>query len=414
MKALYALVLSITTFAPFHEAAGQSTKDPATSIDQIIEQKVAESGIVGIGAAVIVDKKLVWSKGFGYADKDNKKPFTTDTVMNIGSIAKNFTGVCLMRAVEEGLLSLDEDINRYLPFKVVNPYHPDEKITLRHLATHSSGLADRHPFYGDNYNYKGGPDEELGSFLKNYFATDGKYYSKENFLDHKPGTYYQYSNIPASLAGYIVEIVTGKKLQELGRKNIFKPLKMDRTGWSLSEIKRADHTILYEKKENLVSPIPLYTFPTYPEGGVRTTVSSLAKYFTALLNGGEYKGVRILKEESVEEMQRFQFNAANKPANMNLAKLNSGIFWATKQGATRIGHAGSDPGIKAEMLTDLNKEVGVILFTNTGLSEQDLVKYHFGIFDELYKYGVKLRDSKHQQRTRKKGSTDSTRRYRNG
>lgn len=399
MKALYTFILTLTIFAASHEAPGQPTQTSANSaiaIDKFIEQKMAESGIVGIGAAVIVDKKLLWAKGFGYADKENRKPFTVDTVMNVGSIAKNFTGVCLMKAVEEGKLSLDEDINKYLPFKVFNPYFPDEKITLRNLATHSSSLADRYPFYDDNYNYKGTPDEKLGTFLKNYFAVDGKYYSKENFLNHKPGTYYQYSNIPASLAGYIVEVVTGKKLQEYGRRYIFKPLKMDRTGWALSEIKLADHTRLYEKKGNMVSPIPLYTFPTYPEGGVRTTVSSLAKYFITLLNEGEYKGVRILKKESVREMQRFQFNPANKPENMNLAKLNSGIFWATKQGATRVGHAGTDPGIKAEMLTDLNKEVAVILFTNTGLSEQELIKYHFGIFDELFKYGVKLKQAKNR------------------
>ena len=350
-----------------------------------------EGGIVGIGAAIIVNKKVVWSKGFSYADKENKKPFTTDTIMNIGSIAKNFTGVCLMKAVEEKKLSLDEDINKYLPFKVINPYFPDEKITLRHLATHSSSLADRYPFYEDSYNYEGTPNEDLGSFLKNYFTAKGKYYAKENFLNHKPGAYYQYSNMPASLAGYIVEIATGKKLQELGKRNIFKPLKMDRTGWDLSDINLADNTKLYEKKGDAVSSIPLYTFPTYPDGGVRTTVSSLVKYFIALLNEGEYRGIRILKKESVREMQKFQFTETKKPANVNLAKLNSGIFWATKQSATRVGHAGTDPGIKAEMLSDLNKEVAVILFTNTGMNEKDLIKYHFGILDELHKYGVKVR-----------------------
>jgi len=397
MKSVITTILffSITIFA--HEVASQTANNTVASttipIDSIIEQKMNEAGIVGIGAAIIVNKELVWSKGYGYADKENKKPFTTNTIMNIGSIAKNFTGVCLMKAVEQEKLSLDEDINKYLPFSVVNPYFPEEKITLRNLATHSSSLADRYPFYTDAYNYKGTPDEDLGSFLKNYFTPEGKYYSKENFLNHKPGSYYQYSNIPAALAGYIVEVATGKTLQELARKHIFRPLKMERTGWALSEIKLADHTKLYEKEGDKVNHIQLYTHPTYPDGGVRTTVSSLAKYFIALLNDGEYKGARILKKESVKEMQRWQFNTSNKPQNMNLAKLNSGIFWATKQGATRMGHAGSDPGIKAEMLTDLNKEVAVILFTNTGLSEEELIKYHFGIFTELYKYGVKLKEA---------------------
>lgn len=398
MKFLHITVLILITVIFAREAASQSApgsvENSEVSIDAVIEQKMSESGIVGIGAAIIVDKELVWAKGYGYADKETKKPFTTDTVMNIGSIAKNFTGVCLMKAVEEKKLSLDEDINKYLPFKVVNPYFPGEKITLRNLATHTSGLIDRYPFYDDTYNYKGGPDEELGELLRNYFVPDGKYYSKENFLNHKPGSYYEYANIPASLAGYIVEIATGQKLQDYGKKHIFKPLKMKGTGWSLSEIKLADHTKLYDRKGDSLKTIPLYTFPTYPDGGIRTTVSALSKYFIALLNDGEYKGVRILRKESVREMQRFQFNASNKPENMNLARLNSGIFWATKQAATRVGHAGTDPGIKAEMLSDLNKEVGVILFTNTGLNDKDLMKYHFGIFDELYKYGMRLKKAK--------------------
>jgi CubicO group peptidase (beta-lactamase class C family) len=202
------------------------------------------------------------------------------------------------------------------------------------------------------------------------------------------------------LAGYIVEIATGQKLSQCGKKNIFGPLKMTATGWALSEVNLANHTKLYEKQGDTLKEIPLYSFPTYPEGGIRTSVSDLARYFIALLNDGEYRGVRILKKESVREMQRFQFDASNKPKNLDLARLNSGIFWATKKSVTRIGHAGSDPGIKAEMLTDLNREVGIVLFTNTGLSERDLIKYHFGIFDELYKFGLSLKSRGTSQKKR--------------
>lgn len=359
------------------------------SIDRFIEKKMKDSGIVGLAAAIIVHNKLVWTKGYGYADKENKKPFTINTLMNIGSTAKNFTGVCLMHAIEENKVSLDEDINKYLPFKVINPYFPDEKITIRNIATHTSSLADRYPFYDDTYSYTGGPDEELGSFLKNYFDPNGKYYSKENFLNKKPGSYYQYSNIPAALAGYIVELVTGKKLQEYGKEIIFKPLKMKGTGWALSEINLNNHTKLYDNSGDTLKTIPLYSFPTYPEGGVRTSVSSLSKYFIALLNEGEYNGVRILKKESVKAMQTFQFNASNKPENMNLARLNSGIFWATKMGATRIGHNGSDPGVRVFMLSDPAKEIGVVLFINTSLREEDAP---FDIYGQLYKYGMKFKN----------------------
>jgi CubicO group peptidase (beta-lactamase class C family) len=361
-----------------------------TSIDSLIESKMKESGIVGIGAAIIVNKKLVWVKGYGYADKENGKPFTTSTIMNIGSIPKNLTGACIMKAVEDNKLSLDEDINKYLPFKVINPYYPDEKITMRNLATHTSSLADRYPFYDDTYNYAGGSVEELGSFLKNYFEPNGEYYSKENFLDKKPGRYYQYSNIPAALAGYIVEQAVGKKLPEYGKQIIFNPLKMNNTSWSLSQINLANHTKLYDKKGDTLKIIPLYTFPTYPEGGIRTSVSDLAKYFAAILNDGSYNGVRILKKESVKEMKRFQFNASNEPEDLNLKGRNSGIFWATKLGATRIGHNGSDPGVRTFMLSDLTEKIGVVIFFNTTVGSEAI---YFDIYDELYKYGQKLKNA---------------------
>lgn len=397
MKTLIAILIITSTVAYPQKGQCQNAKKtfrkPASSIDSIIEKNMQESGIVGIGAAIIVNRKLVWMRGYGYADKENKIPFTPNTIMNIASISKTFTGVCLMKAVEEKKLSLDEDINRYLPFKVVNPFFPDEKVTLRSLATHTSGLADRYPFYDSTYYYGADCPEPLGEFLKNYFVPGGKYYAKENFLNHKPGTFRDYSNIAAGLAGYIVETATGRKLNGYGKKYIFNPLKMKNTGWSLAEVTLSKHSKLYNKQGDSIQFIPLYTLPTYPDGGVRTSVADLSKFFIALLNDGEYKGVRILKKESVQEMQRFQFTDANKPKNVTLAKLNSGIFWATKQGATKIGHAGSDPGVKTEMLADIFKEVGVILFTNTSLSEKELEKYHFGIFDALYNYGKELKNN---------------------
>lgn len=397
MKLLLRTLLLLTTVVYSYESVAQPAKQSIQNtmhpLDTFMERKMKEARMVGIGAAIIIDKKLVWSKGFGYADKENKLPFTPQTIMNIGSISKTFTGVCMMKAVEEKKLSLDEDINRYLPFRVINPFHPGEKITLRHIATHTSGLTDRYPLYDSTYFYGGDSPEPLGEFLKNYFVPGGKYYSTENFLNKKPGTFREYSNIAAGLAGFIVEQVTGKKLNEYSRQHIFKPLGMKSTGWFFSEINLKNHAKLYEKKGDTLQLIQLYGVTTYPDGGVRTSVEELSKFFIALLNEGEYNGVRILKKETVQEMTRFQFSANNKPENVNPEKLNSGIFWATKFGGTRMGHAGSDPGVKAEMLSDLSKEVAVILFTNTGMIDEETLKYHFPIYNEIFKYAGKLKEA---------------------
>ncbi|MEH3112483.1 serine hydrolase domain-containing protein [Pedobacter terrae] len=363
----------------------------STNIDSLITKRMAENGFVGLGAAIIIDKKVAWKKAYGFSDRQTGAAFITSTLMNIASVSKTVTGACLMKAVEQGKLSLDENINHYLPFKIHNPYFPKAKVTLRNLATHTSGLTDRYPFYTDSlyFNGKDSP-QSLGDFLRQYFMPGGQYYSKENFLNHQPGTFREYSNIGAALAGYIVEIRTGQKLDGYSKKYLFNPLKMEDTGWFLSEINLKKHTKLYEKKDNKIQEIPLYGCTTYPDGGVRSSVDDLCHFLICLLNDGKYQNKQVLKAETVNEMLRFQFDETHAPQNVKPKTLNSGIFWATKMGATRIGHNGSDPGVRVFMLSDLNKEVAVILFVNTSLSEQEENKF-FDIYEDLYRYGVELR-----------------------
>lgn len=392
LTALTALALGGTTRGALY---AQSPAVPAVpSLDSVIAQRMADAGIMGLGAAIIVDRQIVWTKGYGFANYERTRPFTPSTIMNVGSIAKPFTGVAMMRAVQDGKLALDEDINRYLPFRVVNPLRPNERITLRHLATHTSGITDRWDVYARTYHYGGDSPEPLARFLRDYFTPEGKYYARENFLDAKPGARRDYSNIGAALAGFIVERAVGEPLNVYTRKQIFAPLRMASTGWFLSEVNVANHSTLFVSQNGMTIPIPLYGGTTYPDGGVRTSVADLSKFFVALLNGGVYQGARILDAPMAAEMQRFQFTDANRPENYPAAEGNSGLFWRTKFNGQRVGHGGNDPGLQTEMLADLDGRVGVIMFLNTSLSGQD-TRASAAIFDALWQYAESLRPSKH-------------------
>lgn len=363
-------------------------------LDRFIEQHMNEAGIAGLSAAVIVDKKVVWTKGYGFADRARAVPFRPDTVINIGSISKTITGAALMHAVQEGKLSLDADINTYLPFKVINPHDPNARITLRHLATHTSGITDQWAVYESTYHY-GDEPEPLEDFLKSYFIPGEAGYSRDNFLNVKPGTHREYSNVGADLAGYIVELAVGEKLNTYTKCHFFAPLRMDNTGWFLSEIPPGKHATLYVVQDGLTIPIQLYELAT-PDGGVRTSVADLSKFFIALLNDGEYEGIRILERKSVEEMLRFQYTESNKPDNVNLTgedSVNSGIFWGTRFDVTRIGHNGSDPGVRTMMLSDLAKEVGVVIFANTSLSGEAM-RHYAAIYIELWKHAEALKNDR--------------------
>ena len=395
-EVLIATIVAVAVFASGPSRAAKRVETQPSSIsaavDSVVEQRMREGGLVGLGAAIIVNKEVVWMKGYGFADRERAIAFTPDTVMNIASISKTFTGAALMRAVQERKVSLDEDINAYLPFKVINPHFPKERITLRHLATHTSGITDRPEVYEATYHFGGAVPEALGEFLESYFTLEGNHFSKDNFLNSKPGARREYSNIGAGLAGYIVELAVNEKLNTYTNRHIFSPLGMSNSGWFLSEIPPANHARLYVAQGPRI-PIPLYEGTTYPDGGVRTSVSDLAKFFAALLNEGSYKGARILAKPLAQEMLRFQYTAANKPENVNIQgedSVNSGIFWATKYDVTRIGHNGSDPGVRTVMLADPSREVGVILFTNTSVHDEESEPY-FKIFDALWAQAVQYR-----------------------
>lgn len=382
--------MMVVAAAMFGATASAADVAPAQGIDSTIARHMEQAGIMGMGAAVIIGGKVVWTKGYGYADKEHGVPFTPSTVMNIGSISKTVTGVAMMRAAQDGKLNIDADINRYLPFKVVNPYHPGERITLRHLATHTAGIADHPTVYRDSYHFGGDATEPLGDFLKGYFVAGGATYSKDNFIDAKPGTQREYSNIGAGLAGYIIERAVGEKLSTYTKRLIFAPLKMNDSGWFLSEMPAARHATLYVAQDGITIPILPYGLTTYPDGGVRTSVADLSKFFIALLGDGAYEGARILDPAAVEEMTRFQFNPANKPANMVLNKENSGLFWATKMSVTRVGHGGSDPGLKTEMLANLQKDIGIVMFINTSLAEQDM-RHYVALYKDVWAHAEALK-----------------------
>lgn len=372
--------------APELQGAAMGSSD---GLDGFVEQQMAQTGIVGLAGAIILDREVVWMRGYGFADKQRGVPFTPDTIMNIGSISKTVTGAALMHAVQEGKLDLDTDVNEYLPFKVVNPNFPEEPITLRQLATHTSSIVDRPAVYQGAYHYGGDSPQSLGEFLVDYFSTEGKQYSPENFLNARPGRQREYSNIAAGLAGYIVEIAVEAKLDAYTKEFLFTPLGMHNTGWFLAEMDLSRHSQLYIAQDGVSIPILNYGLTTYPDGGVRTSVADLSRFFMALLNGGEYAGNRVLDADSAAQMLQFQFTESNKPDNVLLAEKNSGIFWQSMFNVTRMGHGGSDPGVQTTMLADLSGKTGVILFINTSVSGADLVKSN-AIFDALWKHAESL------------------------
>ena len=357
-----------------------SCAEKDTSLELFIHKELQSGEVPGIGVSIIIDGDILLSRGFGYADIENQVPFTDSTIMNIASISKTFIGVSMMHAVENGFLSLDDDVNKFLSFAVVNPHRPEKIITIRHLLGHRSSIIDEKTVYFSKcYNYGGDATTPLEIFLRNYLSKNGPYFSSGNFLDQDPGSEHHYSNIGSALAAHVLEKIMVKPFNILTKEIIFEPLSMENTSWFLSEMKdQSKHAKLYKKDNDKakLSEIEPYGLITYPDGGLRTSVKDLSKYLNYIMNNKPVLDNPIINETSKENMFTPDFN-------QDYAK-----FWDTKD---HIGHGGGDPGVTTSMYFDPKNKIGIILFTNTSTYGN-----FYTLLKKVYNYSIELKKASHK------------------
>ncbi|MFT5884733.1 MAG: CubicO group peptidase (beta-lactamase class C family) [Arcticibacterium sp.] len=359
--------------------------------------------IVGFSVAMANGNGPLYTKGFGYADIKTGDSYTENTIQNIASISKTLIGVALLKAQELGKLHLDDPINNYLPFKIVNPNFPEEKITIRHLSNHTSGIKDvvryelngyilkdkKNPASKRNINFRS-PNKMLPMevFFERLLSDQGKWYKKNNFYDTKAGTKFKYSNIGAALAAFVLEKATETTFVDFTEEHIFKPLGMKNTGWSFDAIDLMDHSTLYNKRQK---ELALYSLITYPDGGLRTSAINMGKYISELIKGYNSNGT-LLSIKSYSELFKsnlsnthFEERDTDNPFN---DEYDMGVFIGLSP-KEYIGHTGSDPGVASMMFFNKETNVGYYLIVNTDLKEPGIQEL-FAIWNTLLAYSEKL------------------------
>lgn len=338
--------------------------DAKESLDRELAQLQATSQLPGFCAAIVDADGVRYRNGFGYADLGAKRPYTAETVQPIASVSKTLIGVALMKAVELGYFTLDTNVGDVLPFKVVNPAFPQRPITLRQLATHTSGITDREDVYEKAYEAGARPKTSLNDFLSDYFSESGKYYDKKNFTGNAPGETYHYTNIGAALAAYAIEAKAGISYADFARKYVLDVVGMPASTWYTDESK-ADNAKLYNGKREA---FPTYALVTYPDGGLHTSCSDLGRYLGRVIAG--YRGSPdaangLLAKASFQTLLSPQFDSAHLPQGLDAKHPNQGLFWEFLRGG-EIGHYGGDPGVSTFMAFDPKSGLGRILLTNIG------------------------------------------------
>jgi CubicO group peptidase (beta-lactamase class C family) len=353
------------------------------ALDMYIQQQMTQQKIPGLSAVIVKDGKIAWVQTYGYADLENQKAVETNTVFMMASISKTLTATGLMQLYEKGKFALDDSIDKFLPFKVRNPNHPEIPITFRDLLTHTSSIQDNWDIINEYYT-DGDSPVGLEEYLRDYLTPGGANYNATlNYNTSIPGKKWQYSNIGATLIGYLVERVSGMPFDKYEKENIFDPLCMERTSWLLSGLDSDWVARPYMMNQGQYIDQHLYGYPDYPDGQLRTTAVSLAKFLWMNMAGGSYDGKTVLKPSTVQDMLTIQRPSVNG---------TQGLIWyrASIGNRTVWGHGGDDQGVKTNMSFDPVKKTGVIVFVNysaQGLTLNPIITKLYAVGDTINTIG---------------------------
>jgi serine beta-lactamase-like protein LACTB len=333
-------------------AAGPSPQDQVTAY---MEELWRSTGTPAISVAVALKGKIIFSEGVGLADLDNLVPANGSTVYNIGSVSKVITAVAVMQLVEQGRVSLDDPIRKYVPELPEKSYAP---ITIRHLMTHTSGIRHYHatdfPNSEDNENTRPFPKWEKGLDI-----------FKDDPLLFRPGQYYSYSSYAVNLLQGVVEKASGMAFEDYLRRNVWTPAGMVSTSFDVPS-----RIVIHRARSyRLVDGRPLnyfYNDLTYKfaSGGMLSTVEDLVRFGAALNRGS------LLKAETTAMMYRSQFDSIKRfdekgpPTDLEWAQ---GLMWRIfkdANGRTFINHCGSVKGFNACVVNYPDADLVVALAGN--------------------------------------------------
>jgi CubicO group peptidase (beta-lactamase class C family) len=340
--------------------------DLAAYMDGIVPQQLKLDNIAGAVVIVVKDGNVLFQKGYGYADVEKKTPVTPDgTLFRPGSVSKLFTWTAVMQQVEQGKIDLDRDINDYLDFKIPATY--PKPITMRDLMTHTPGLEEA---VKDLIVTHGSEPVSIGDFLKTHMPQ----------RVYAPGTTPAYSNYGATLAGYIVERVSGMPFDDYVDKYVFGALGMTHTSFrqplpaQLQPMMSSGYALATDK------PKPYEIIRAEPAGSSATSAVDMSHFMFAHLQGGEWNGVRILKPETVELMHSRQFGV-----NPALLHMCLGFYEETRNGHRIIGHGGDTQYFHSDLHLIQDANVGFFVsYNSAGRGAENNRKVLFDSFLDRY------------------------------
>ena len=289
-----------------------------------------KTGTPGISVAVALKGKLVVSAGVGFADLDNLIPATGSTVFNIGSVSKVNTAVAVMQLVEQGKVSLDDSIQKYIP---AFPEKPEGTISIKHVLTHTAGV--RH------YRPTDFPESEDNESTRPLSWEDGLRIFRDDPLLFRPGQYYFYSSYAVNLLQGVIEKASGVSFEDFMRRNVWGPAGMLSTSFDVPA-RIVPHRA---KSYRLVGGQPANYFFNdltykFASGGMISTAEDLVRLGAALNHGNLLRAetVALMYGPQLDPVMRFE--EKDLPGSRSLPRACSGGYSRMRPGAPSSTIAG--------------------------------------------------------------------------
>jgi CubicO group peptidase (beta-lactamase class C family) len=345
--ALFLALLCGTTPARSAEPPRALTRADAEAwLEGFLPFALAQGDIAGAAVVIVKEGEVLAARGYGFADRAAGTPVDPGrTLFRTGSVGKLFTWTAVMQQVEAGRLDLDRDVNHYLDFRI--PPRDGQPVTLRHLMTHTPGFEEAiKRIVTDRPERLASPEEYLKAWVPARI--------------YPPGKVPAYSNYGVTLAGYIVERVSGERYDDYVDRHVFTPLGMtsSTTRQVLPEDFRARMSRGY-----LTGSGPAYPFELFgisPAGGATTTVADMAKFMIAWLQEGEFEGQRIVAAETARRTLASRL-AVVPPLN----GMALGFFEQGYGGRRIVGHGGDTQYFHSSLSLYPDEGVGVYLVVNS-------------------------------------------------
>lgn len=348
--------------------------DRIEDFEDYLADEMDDNKIAAMSVTIFKEDQILYENYLGNSQIDQNISLENDHLFLLASVSKMVTATALLQLQEDGQFSLDDEINNFLPFEVEIPNYQTD-ITFQMLLTHTSGIADSDEA-GDLYEYGSNHSISLEDFLESYFVSTGEFYNEnENFYDFEPGTEHEYSNIGNALMGLLVQEISGMDFNEYCKQNIFNPLEMTHTYWLLDEISETIVQPYYYEAGEFVE-IEHYSFPDYPNGGLRSTSRDFSKFLGAFVQKGMANNYQLLSANTIDEMSTPQIPSLDNSMGLHLFQLNAANnLW---------GHDGGEQGVSTIVGFNPTTKTGAIIFCNQ--EDVDLDR----MFVEAYELGLEL------------------------